>query len=553
MQTEPKPIDIEKTNAPAPTGAPILRVENIHKRFGGVHALKGVSFSILPGEVVALIGENGAGKSTLMKTLGGVHSPDEGQIYVDGNPVTIGGVNDSMRYGIAFIHQELNVLDNLDVAANVFLGREPLMGGPLKLVNSSKMRQETRGYLMQLGLNISPLTPLAALSIAQQQMVEIAKALSIEARLVIMDEPTSSLTLQETSRLLEVVHDLRSRGVSVIYISHRLGEIEQIADRVVALRDGENAGELERSEINHNNMVSLMVGRDVERFKVPHRVGTMQNWVQVKNLRTRRYPSHVVNFDIGRGEILGFAGLVGAGRSEIAQALFGVEPALQGTLSIGGGEPLSIKSARAAIGNGIYLVPEDRRNTGLLLEWSIKDNISLPALEQHTLGGPLRLVNTRHEREVAIEQKNLLSIKTPDVAARAGNLSGGNQQKVVLGKWLSLKPRLMIFDEPTRGIDVGAKAEIYKLMRGLADEGVAVMMISSDLEEILGISDRIAVMSEGQLTGFLTHAQADEQKVMELAVAGQETLEHSPNPNPVPAYDRDPDVHGHVLEETQDL
>ena len=532
---------------------PILRVENIHKRFGGVHALKGVSFSIMPGEVVALIGENGAGKSTLMKTLGGVHKPDEGQIYVDEQPVTIGGVNDSMRLGIAFIHQELNVLDNLDVAANVFLGREPLLGGPLKLVNGGKMRQETSVYLRQLGLDISPATPLAALSIAQQQMVEIAKALSIEARLVIMDEPTSSLTLQETARLLEVVGELRARGVSVIYISHRLGEIEQIADRVVALRDGENAGELERDQINHNNMVSLMVGRDVERFKVPHRTGVMQNWVQVKNLRTRRYPNRVVNFDIGRGEILGFAGLVGAGRSEVAEALFGVEPALEGTICIGGGEVLRIKSPRSAIGNGIYLVPEDRRNTGLLLEWPIKDNISLPALSEHSVGGPLKLVNTRSETQIAKEQQVALAIKTPSVAARAGNLSGGNQQKVVLGKWLSLKPRMMIFDEPTRGIDVGAKAEIYKLMRTLADEGVAVMMISSDLEEILGISDRIAVMSEGQLTGFLTHAEADEQKVMELAVAGQETLEYSPNPDPVPPYDHDPNTRGHYMEETQDL
>ena len=497
----------------------ILRVAGIEKNFGGVRALRGVSFEIGAGEIVAIIGENGAGKSTLMKTLGGVHQPDGGQIFVDGEPVTIENVSDSISLGIGFVHQELNVLDNLDVAANIYLGREPRKGGPLNLIDKRAIHADSQSHLKRLGLQFSSDTPLSALSLAQQQMVEIAKALSQNARVVIMDEPTSSLTLQETDRLLEVTRELRADGVSVIYISHRLGEITQIADRVVALRDGANAGELAGDNITHNNMVSLMVGRDLERVKAPATEVVTERYVRIENLRTRRYPSHEVSFSIGRGEILGFAGLVGAGRSEVAQAIFGVEPALSGTVSIGESEPLTIRSAQAAIANGIYLVPEDRRETGLLLDWPIRDNISLPMLDRHASGGPLQLVNGGRETLVAREQKESLGIKAPDVMTRAGNLSGGNQQKVVLGKWLSSNPKMLIFDEPTRGIDVGAKAEIYRIMRQLAEDGVIVMMISSDMEEVLTVADRIAVMCEGQITGFLTREEADEEKVMGLAVA----------------------------------
>jgi ribose transport system ATP-binding protein len=493
-------------------------MQNISKRFGGVQALKGVSLDVGRGEIVALIGENGAGKSTLMKVLGGVHQPDAGEIFVEEKPVAIGGVKDALALGIAFIHQELNVLDNLDVAANVFLGREPKKGGVLSLVDGAKMRAETQQYLDQLGLMFSPDTPLASLSIAEQQMVEIAKALSTQARLIIMDEPTSSLTLQETARLLQVCKELRERGVAIIYISHRLGEILQIADRVVALRDGANAGVLARDEITHDRMVSLMVGRDLQREKMEHTQSSEPDYVRVERLRTPRYPQHRISFNVGRGEILGFAGLVGAGRSEVAQAIFGVEPALEGKVTIGG-EVLAIQTPRDAIGHGIYLVPEDRRHTGLILDWPIKDNISLPSLERSATGGLLRLVNSKTETQVAEREKAALLIKTPSVETRAGDLSGGNQQKVVLAKWLSLEPKLMIFDEPTRGIDVGAKAEIYKLMRALAEKGVAVMMISSDMEEVLSVSDRIAVMCEGQLTGILSHAEASEEAIMHLAVA----------------------------------
>jgi ribose transport system ATP-binding protein len=499
--------------------APILEMKGISKRFPGVVALDNVSIEIRTGEIIALMGENGAGKSTLMKILGGVYQPDEGQIFVDGAPVKINNVNDSMRYGIAFIHQELNVLDNLDVAANVYLGREPVIGGPLRLVDRATLNRNTQVYLDQLGLKISPTTPLSELSIAEQQMVEIAKALSLNARIVIMDEPTSSLTLSETERLLGMTKDLRDKGVSIVYISHRLSEVKAIADRVVTLRDGKNAGGLNRDEITHDRMVSLMVGRDIERFYAQREAKPKPEYLKVMGLRTPRYPRKTVSFSVGAGEILGFAGLVGSGRTEVAQAIFGVVPALEGTISLEGEGTLNIRSPRDAIEHGIYLAPEDRRLTGLILDWPIRDNISLPALERYSMAGPLHLVDYNREQEVAEAEAKSLAIKAPSVATRAGNLSGGNQQKVVLGKWLSLGPKVMIFDEPTRGIDVGAKAEIYRLMRGLAERGVAVIMVSSDMEEVLNVSDRIAVMCEGEITGQLSHEEASEEAIMKLAVA----------------------------------
>ena len=514
----------EESVAPTPsTGTPpLLQMQGISKRFAGVQALKDVSLSVWPGEVVALIGENGAGKSTLMKILGGVHQPDTGEIRVGGAKVVIHSVKDSVRAGISFIHQELNVLDNLDVAGNVFLGREPTTGGPLRLLDRSRMATETQPYLDQLGLNVSSRTPLSQLSLAQQQMVEIAKALSLQARILIMDEPTSSLTLTETESLMRVVKELRARGVSIIYISHRLGEVQELADRVVGLRDGGNAGGLDKEEISHARMVSLMVGRDLEKFQAPINPAPKPTRFAVRGLRTRRYPAQDINFEIGAGEILGMAGLVGAGRSEAAQAIFGVDPSLGGTLTLDG-EALTIRSPRDAIRHGIYLAPEDRRRSGLIVDMTIRDNISLPSLSRYASGG---LIQKGRESAAAQAASQSLRVKTPTVEFLARNLSGGNQQKVVLAKWLSLEPKVMIFDEPTRGIDVGAKAEIYELMRGLAHQGVAVLMISSDMEEVLGQSDRIAVMHEGRVTGFLSRAEASEQAVMQLAV-GQEAAARS--------------------------
>jgi ribose transport system ATP-binding protein len=491
----------------------LLELKSITKRFPGVLALSNVSFTVGQAEVVALIGENGAGKSTLMKTLGGVHQPDEGDIFFDGKKVAITKVADAIGLGIGFVHQELNVLDNLDVAANIFLGREPFVGGPLRLVDQRRMWTESEIYLKRLGLAISPKTLVGELSIAQQQMVEIAKALSQNARVIIMDEPTSSLTLSETDRLLATIKELRASGVSVIYISHRLGEIEQIADRAVALRDGRNAGELGRAEVKHEKMVALMVGRKLEDLFVKGKGPQERGYFQVEGLRTPYRPHHRISFDVAKGEILGFAGLVGAGRSEMAQAVFGVEPPIEGTLRLGGQE-LKIRNAREAINAGIYLVPEDRRHTGLITSMTVRENITMPGLRRYSPG---LLVRRALEEEVSKREVVSLRVKTPSIEALAMNLSGGNQQKVVLGKWLSLTPKLMIFDEPTRGIDVGAKSEIYRLMRELADRGVAIIMISSDMEEVLGVSDRVAVMHEGDITGFLPREQFSEKAIMHLA------------------------------------
>lgn len=496
----------------------VLHMENITKRFPGVTALNQVNFDVMEGEVVALIGENGAGKSTLMKVLGGVHQPDEGTITASGSPAVIRSVADADSLGVGFVHQELNVLDNLDVGANVFLGREPHRFG---LINRRKIKADTQPFLDTLGLDVSPDTPLSKLSIGQQQMVEIAKALSKEAKIIIMDEPTSSLTLSETERLLKVIGDLSEQGIAVIYISHRLGEVTQCAHRVVALRDGKNAGELKSGEINHDAMVSLMVGRDLKRTPLTssdHE--TVPRRLVVSNLRTALYPECQSSFEISGGEILGMAGLVGAGRSELAQATFGVDPALSGSVSVDG---ITIKrgAARQSIKAGIYLAPEDRKLTGLVLEFDITQNVSLADLWNHS--SRIGLIDRYAERKVAEQQIERLKIKTPSASTAAITLSGGNQQKVVLGKWLSMKPKVIIFDEPTRGIDVGAKAEIYKLMRELARNGVAIWMISSDMEEVLGISDRIVVMHEGQITGELQRDEFGEEPIMHLAVGNSKT------------------------------
>lgn len=493
---------------------PVLKMKGIGKRFPGVVALDGVDLEVYPGEIVALAGENGAGKSTLMKILGGVYQPDAGQVSIDGQAVVIGSVADAINRGIGFIHQELNVLDNLNVAENVFLGREPVWGGPLRLIDRGKLHTQTQTYLERLGLDIPSQTPLKNLSIAQQQMVEIAKTLSQSARILIMDEPTSSLTLTETTRLLEVVKELRAQDVSIIYISHRLSEISDLADRVVVLRDGRNAGTLAREEISHDRIVKLMVGRDLNHFYVQSTAAKKPNYFAVRDLRTKRYPQHAVSFDVAQGEILGFAGLVGAGRSEVAQAIFGVDAAVGGAVLLDQ-KPIKILSSHDAIAHGIYLIPEDRRQTGLVLEMAIRENITLPALFRYASAG---LIEREAERRIATEMCGKLNVKAPSVETKVANLSGGNQQKVVLAKWLSLNPKVLIFDEPTRGIDVGAKAEIYQLMRGLAENGVAIMMISSDMEEVLGESDRIVVMHEGAITGILERKQCSEEAIMRLAV-----------------------------------
>lgn len=496
---------------------PILEMMGVSKRFPGVVALYNVSLSVGAGEIVALIGENGAGKSTLMKILGGAIERDGGTIKLNGEPVEIHSPREASALGIEFIHQELSVLDNLDVAANIFLRREPTTAGFLKLIDRKRIYREADALLRKLGLNISSRTSLGQLSIAQQQLVEIARALGAGARIIIMDEPTSSLTLTETRRLLELVKDLKSQNVSIIYISHRLHEVEEIADRAVVLRDGKNAGTLERSEINHERMVRMMVGRDLKEFfkgaapdRAPSRNG---DGFIVRRLRTIRYPKYTLTFSVAPGEVLGFAGLVGAGRSEVARAIFGVEEALE-TEVVLDGKTLRINQPQDAISHGIYLVPEDRRLSGLIVEFNVRENISLPNLESYSSA---KIISLAKESKAAVEACKAINIKTPTPEMRAANLSGGNQQKVVLAKWLTFRPRVLIFDEPTRGIDVGAKSEIYALIRNLAANGVSVIVISSEMEEVLGISDRIAVMHEGRLTGILNRAQFSEEAVMRLA------------------------------------
>ncbi len=494
--------------------APFLSLAGIRKSYPGVVALSGFSMSVAPGEVIGLVGENGAGKSTLMKVLGGIVAPDQGTIAIDGAAYPALTVADSIKAGIAFVHQELNLFDNLDVAANIYIGREPRRGGWLNLVDEQKQRAMTAPLLKRVGANFTPATPVAALSLAQRQMVEIAKALSVDARLVILDEPTSSLPTAETERLLDVIAGLKAEGISVIFISHRLGEIERAADRVIVLRDGMLAGALDKTEISHDRMVKLMIGRELkERFAAPG--GAAGNVaLRATDVRTSAYPAQPVSLEVRHGEILGLAGLVGAGRTELARAIFGVDRVFGGHFELHG-KPFRPVSANAAIARGIFLVPEDRKGAGILLDLPVAENISLPNLAAHARGF---LVSRSSETATAEEQRRSLGIKTPRVSTRTGTLSGGNQQKVVLGKWLAMDPKVMILDEPTRGIDIGAKSEIYRLMRGLADAGVAVLMISSDMEEVIGVSDRIAVMHEGRITGILDHDRFSEENVLHLAV-----------------------------------
>lgn len=497
--------------------SPILEMDGVSKRFPGVVALDRVNFKVATGEIVALIGENGAGKSTLMKILGGAVSRDAGTVKLDGAPIEIRSPREASLLGIEFIHQELSVLDNLDVAANIFLRREPTFGGWLKLIDRKRIYTEADALLRKLGLDVSSRTPLAQLSLAQQQLVEIARALGAGARVIIMDEPTSSLTLTETRRLLEIVKDLKTHHVSIIYISHRMHEVEEIADRAVVLRDGKNAGQIDGGEITHERMVQMMVGRDLKDFfkdvKENGNAAEAGESFEVRRLRTVRYPKHNISFEVAKGEVLGFAGLVGAGRSEVAKAIFGVEEAIAVEVRLDG-HLLQIKDPQDAITHGIYLVPEDRRQCGLIVDFNVRENISLPNLESYSSA---KLINRAKETSAAQDACRAINIKTPSTEMRAANLSGGNQQKVALAKWLTFSPRVLIFDEPTRGIDVGAKAEIYQLIRQLAAKGVSVIVISSEMEEVLGISDRIAVMHEGRLTGILDRSDFSEQAVMRLA------------------------------------
>lgn len=496
----------------------MLRMVGISKQFPGVAALDSVNLDLARGEVLALVGENGAGKSTLMKILAGIYRQDAGSIEIDGEAVAFRSPRDASRQGIGIIHQELELIDTLDVAANVFLGREHTWGGFARFLDSDKMVAETERILGRLHSTIAPRAQLRSLSLAQRQLVEIARAISLGARFLIMDEPTSSLTMAETESLFEVIRQLKTDGAGIIYISHRLGEVESIADRVAVLRDGRNAGILSREEISHDRMVQLMVGRDLDDFYIasaPAGYEVCHACLELKGFRTRRYPDSEVSMTVRRGEILGLAGLIGAGRSELAQAICGVDPPITGAAFIDG-QLFAPKSPRDAIDRGIYLIPEDRRRFGLITEMSVRGNVTLPAVSRYTRVGWIR---RGMEITAAARAAEDLRIKVPSTEIAAASLSGGNQQKLVLAKWLALKPKLVVFDEPTRGIDVGAKAEIYRLMRKLATEGVAILMISSDMEEIMGNSDRVAVMHDGRINGVLDRSECSQEAILRLAVA----------------------------------
>lgn len=491
------------------TPPPLLEARALDKRFPGVRALHQVSLTLGRGEVLAVIGENGAGKSTLMKILAGVQEPDAGEIRLEGRPVRLESVRAAERMGIALIHQELNLADNLDVASNVYLGREPRRWA---FVDRRRLYADAQRYLASVGLTCSPRQLVSTLSLGRQQLVEIAKALSANARVLIMDEPTSSLSQHETEQLYRVVRELRGRGVSVVYISHRLGEVRELADRVMVLRDGQNAGELPRDQIEHQAMVRLMVGRDLGRHARPS-FGRGEAILEARDLRTAAHPDRPLSFAVRPGEIVGVAGLVGAGRTELLEVLFGIERAAGGELRVEG-RTVVLRSPRDAIRAGIALVPEDRKQQGVILEMAVRENTTLASLRRDSPGGFLR-----RGLEIALADRMIqqLRVKTPGPTQPVQYLSGGNQQKVALAKWLALNPRLLLLDEPTRGIDVGAKQEIYQMMEDLAGRGVAILFVSSEMEEVLRMSDRVLVMHEGRLTGELTRDELTEESVMTLA------------------------------------
>jgi ribose transport system ATP-binding protein len=498
-------------------GTPLLECKGIGKSFPGVRALGGVNLSLDKGQVLSLIGENGAGKSTLMKILAGVQPPDEGEILLDGKKVEIESTRAALNLGISLIHQELNLATNLSVGANVFLGREPLRGG---LIDKSTIRKESARFLEMVGLDVSPDTLVGDLTIGRQQMVEIAKALSVNAQVLIMDEPTSSLSQAEAENLFVVIKDLRARGVSVIYISHRLGEVKELSDHVTVMRDGENAGELSREEVTHEAMVRLMVGRDLSEYyeRKDREKGDLA--LEVKKLRTPVHPQHELTFSVASGEIVGVAGLVGAGRTEMLETLFGVTPALGGSIQVSGAD-LELDSPISAIAAGIALAPEDRKQQGLVIDMTVRENLSLAALrrDQKKAG----FLDFAKEKKISEKMIEAMRVKTPNENQIIRYLSGGNQQKVVLGKWLAMKPKILLLDEPTRGIDVGAKSEIYALMEELAESGVAILYVSSEMEEILGMADRALVMHEGRISGELTREELTEENIMHLATGGEKT------------------------------
>ena len=514
-------VDREEDRRPASAvSEPLLRASGISKRFGGIVALSGVHLDVHAGEIHALMGENGAGKSTLMKILSGVYSSYDGSLEVEGVPVSFASVRQAEAAGIAIIHQELNLVPELSVADNIFLGREPRIAG--LLIDRRRSRRAARPLLDRLGISLDPDARVAGLRVGEQQLVEIAKALSLNARVLIMDEPTSALSPAECERLFRVIRQLAKSGVAIIYISHRLDEVMQLADRVSVLRDGKHVLTKPIADLSQDAIIAAMVGRDLlaTDYSTPSETGPVL--LSVRDLKLSkphrqgwREVLHGVSFDLHAGEVLGIGGLLGAGRTEILESLFGASNGrVDGSIVLDGAD-VEIRSPREARRLGLALVTEDRKMQGLHLEASIVDNVALP-LVSHLSRFGLRLF--RRERALSERAVKSLGIRCSGVDQAAGRLSGGNQQKVVIGKWLATRPRILLLDEPPRGIDVGAKREIYDLIFRLArEEGMAIVVVSSEMPELLLLSDRILVMAQGRQRGTLSRSQATEERIMQLA------------------------------------
>ncbi|MFF5438429.1 sugar ABC transporter ATP-binding protein [Streptomyces achromogenes] len=498
------------THPPDPEPVPVLALKGVSKSFGAVRALRDVSLKLLPGEVHALAGENGAGKSTLIRILAGVHRPDAGQVLLDGGPVVLHGPGDARAAGIAVIHQEPTLFPDLSIAENIFIGRAPTRA--LGRIDHKATREATAALMRRLGVGLDPERPARGLSLADQQLVEIAKALSFDARVLIMDEPTAALTGGEAARLFGVVRTLRERGAAVLFVSHRLEEIFAVCQKVTTLRDGARIAAEPLAGMTEDDLIRRMTGRDLAELYPKRHVPVGDVALSVRRL-TREGVFTDVSFEVRRGEIVGLAGLVGAGRTEVARAVFGVDRRDAGEVEVAG-RPLPNGAPSAAMAAGLALVPEDRRAQGLVMGLSIERNIGLTGLRTTARAG---LVHRRAERRRSLDWAVRLQVKYARIADAVSTLSGGNQQKVVLAKWLATAPQVLVVDEPTRGIDVGTKAEVHRILGELAADGMAVLMISSDLPEILGMADRVLVMHEGRITADLPRAAATEETVLAAA------------------------------------
>lgn len=492
----------------------VLELKNIYKSFPGVKVLEDVTLQVRPGEVHALMGENGAGKSTLMKILMGIYKADQGSIFLEGKETVIHGPKDAMSKGISMIHQELNTVLDMEVAENVFVGRELLKKGfeKLKIVDIARMREETDKYFREMNIDIDPRAKMRTLSVAEMQLVEIVKAISLNSKIIVMDEPTSAITEKEAAVLFTQIERLKKQGVAIIYISHKMDEIFRISDTITVLRDGQWIGTKPAKELDNDMLIKMMVGRELTDIypKDPVEIGDVI--LEVKNL-SRGKKVQDASFSLRKGEVLGIAGLVGAGRSELVETIFGLYPKTGGQIFLHGKE-VHIKSAADAIKNKMALITEDRKQTGLNLIVSVKENIASVSIGKLSTHG---IVNDKKINEVSEKYIKELKIKTPDGNAIVGNLSGGNQQKVVLAKWLLDEPDIIIFDEPTRGIDIGAKRDIYLLINNLAKEGKAVIVISSEMAEVMGICDRILVMAEGRINGEVQREEFSQEVIMGYA------------------------------------